>query len=221
MNPRALELIHLELDNRLDAPGRLELDALLAADGDLRTHRDDLRAVGRALASAPAPELPAGFREAVLRRLQAPATPDRGTGPNRSSRVAAKRRIEGRHWRRGLALAASVIVAVVVLRVADQGVPAPQDQMAATLAPARPTVSAEPTSEGQRLSFRIPGGGPAQIVIEFASGGGRIVVPLEGPAQTTVQMTVKAGDFEATLVRGGAKTPIGQRPTIFGVDGNS
>jgi hypothetical protein len=208
MDPRALELVHFELDGRLDAAGRAELAALLAADATLRAHREDLGRLARTLAAAPAPELPAGFRDAVLRAVPSPAP--------RVVRARPPRRF----WRAGLALAASVVVAVVMLRVVEQGPPGSPDQLVGTLAPVEPMVVAQPTATGQTLSFEVPAGPPGEIVIEFTGTGGRIVVRDVAPGRTTVQVA-ETGAFVATLVREGVAAPIGQRPTFPGAGGTS
>ena len=194
MDARAVELINLDLDGRLDAAGRAELDTLLANDSAVRARHQQLRLVARALASAAAPDLPLDFRDSVLRQAQ---LRQRSNGP------AGLRR----HWRGGLALAASVLAAVVVLRVAQQ--PVATDQVTGTLAPATPTVTAAPAADGLALTFDIPAGPPGDLVIEFA-GGRRIVVADVGPGRRTVQVT-GAGDFSATLVRAGVVTPVARR----------
>ena len=201
MNPRALELINLELDDRLDDAGRAELDPLLAAEPALRAHREQLRAVERVLAAAPTPELPQDFRDTVLKRA---SLLQRNTGRPEPRR---------RRWRGVLALAASVLVAVIVLRMVDTDPIAP-DQVSGTLAPAAgPTVSAKPAADGLRLSFDIPAGPPGELVIEFAHGGRRIVVPAVAPGRMTLQVAGNAGDladFKATLQRDGVVTAVTQ-----------
>jgi anti-sigma factor RsiW len=207
VDPRARELLNLELDDRLDAASRAELDALLAADDALRAHREQLHEVARALAAAPAPELPEGFRDSVLQQA-------------RWSQRSTGERTTRRRWRQGLALAASVVVAVVLLRVVDEPAGAPE-HLAGTLAPAPASVAAERTAGGLRLTFDIPAGPAGEIVIQFAGGGERIVVPVAGAGRTIVQVAGNTGDFAATLVRDGVTTPIARQPTFSGVDGSS
>ena len=207
MDPKAVELINLELDGRLDAAGRAELERHLA-DPAVRAHRDQLQALARTLARAPEAPLPLGFRESVLQRIKA-------------SRVAPPRR----HWRMGLALAASVLVAVVMLRVVGPA-QAPVDQLSGTLAPAAPSVTAARGANGVTLAFQVPVG-PADIVIDFApatAGGGlsiaseqgmrlrmegrRIVIQGVSAGHTTLTVGGDVGDFKATLVRNGDVTPF-------------
>lgn len=201
MTPRALELIHLELDRRLDDAGRAELDRLLAAEPALRAHREQLRAVGRVLAAAPTPELPLDFRDTVLQRA--------GLLQRNTRRPAPRRR----RWRGVLALAASVLAAVIVLRMVDTDPIAP-DQVSGTLAPAAPpTVRAEPAADGLRLSFQIPAGPAGELVVEFAQGGRRIVVPDVAPGGITLQVagnTAELTEFKATLTRDGVATVVTQ-----------
>jgi len=211
MDPRVVELINLELDGQLDAAGRAELERLLA-DPAVRAHREQLRSVARQLARAPEPKLPIDFRNSVLRRAK-------------FSRVARPRR----HWRAGLALAASVLVAIVVLRVVEPP-QAPVDQLSGTLAPPAPSVMATRAATGVTLSFEVPAG-PADIVIDFApaaAGGGlsvnteqamrlriqgrRIVIPGVGAGRTTLTVGGDVGDFKAVLVRNGDVTPFTVRP---------
>ncbi len=195
MDARAVELINLELDGRLDEAGRAELARSLEADPAVRALREQLRAVARALAAAPAPELPAGFGEDVVHRAGL---------PQRSMRVSPTRR----YWRGGLALAASVLAAAVVLRFVEQG-PAP-DQLAGTLAPAVPTISAQRVPGGLQLTLEVPPGPVGELVIEFTDGR-RIVFPGIGAGRSNVQVSGGAGEFSATLVRNGVSTPVARR----------
>lgn len=207
MDARIVELINLELDDRLDAAGRAELEAALANDPAARARREQLRAVARALADAPAPALPRDFRDAVLRRL-----------PQRSKQGARARYA----WRGGLALAASVVAAIVVLRVVPHGPAATLEHLGATLAPATASVTVAPRADGLELGFRLPPG-PADLVIEFAGSGAlaarvdggpapvvegrRIVVAATG-GRITVQVAGDVGDFTANVVRDGVVTPV-------------
>jgi len=210
MDARAVELINLELDGRLDAAGRAELDTLLASDVAVRARHEQLRLVARALASAPAPDLPADFRESVLRHAR---LPQRSTRPMR------------RYWRGGLALAASVVAAMVVLNVVQQ--PVPTGQLVGALAPAPPSVTPDALPNGLSLAFEIPDG-PVDIVIDFAGTaagdgaleattnrgirprieGRRIVVPGVAAGRTTVVVTGDVGGFAALVIRGGVVTPV-------------
>ena len=210
MDSRAVELLNLELDGRLDAAARAELDARLAAEPALQTHRAQLHAVAQTLAAAPAPDLPPGFAERVLLRAGLPARP---------------RRAPRRYARAGLALAASVVVAVVVLRFVEQE--SAREHLAATLAPAGPTVAVTPRDDGLALAFELPAG-PGDLVVEFdgagllsakADHGGpariagrRIVVAGVGPGRTTLVVTGDVGDFKASLVRDGAVTGVTLQP---------
>jgi hypothetical protein len=207
MDARVVELINLELDGRLDAAARAELDAALVNDPAARARREQLRAVARALADAPVPSLPEDFREAVLRRL-----------PQRSNRVARVRRA----WRTGLALAASVVAAVVVLRLVPQGAEPAPDQLSATLAPAKATVAVTRQHGALTLDFMLPPE-KAELVIEVPGAGGltatvfgapepaidgrRIVIAASG-GEVTVLVIGNANEFKASLVRGGAVTPV-------------
>ena len=207
MDERALELINLELDGRLDEAGRAELETLLANDPAARARREQLRAVARALADAPAPTLPLDFRDAVLRRL-----------PQRSNRVG---RVP-RRWQAGLALAASVLVAIGALNLARHELGGPPEQVGGTMAPAGASVAATPREGGVELGFELPPG-PSEIVLEFEGEGGlaatadrapppviegrRIVVAATG-GHLTVQVAGNVNDFKASLVRDGVVTPI-------------
>lgn len=209
MDARALELLNLELDGRLDGADRGELDALLAADPALQAHRAQLQRMAHTLAQAPAPDVPPDFADGVLRCARLPSRPRRA--PRRG------------RWRGGLALAASVLVAVVVLRVAEQQ-PAPgPEHLSGALAPAQPTVIAAPRAGGLALTFQVPNG-PADLVIEFEGAGPLSATAQTGPAPrvegrrivvgaveagpTTVVVTGDLGAFQANLVRNGAVTSI-------------
>jgi hypothetical protein len=204
MDARVVELINLELDGRLDAAGRAELEAALANDPAARARREQLRAVARALADAPVPSLPLDFREAVLRRL-----------PQRSNRARRVRTA----WRVGLALAASVVAAVAVVQLVPQG---PSEQMGATLAPATARVSAAPQADGLALDFVLPAG-PAQLVIDLPGTGALSATTAGGPAPVVegrrivvaaaggrirVQVAGDVKEFTASLVRDGVVTPV-------------
>lgn len=195
MNSRGIELINLELDNRLDEAGREELARLLAAEPGLVEHRQQLRELVLELRSAPTPELPADFLDQVLEKAR---LPQRNIRHLRAHRV----------WRGGFALAASVLAVAVVLRFAGPG-PAP-DHLSGTLAPAVPSVSAETVADGVKLTFDLPAGPPGDLVIDFTDGR-RIVMPRVGAGRTTVQVAGGAGDFSAVLVRGEVSTPVERR----------
>lgn len=207
MDAHIVELINLELDGRLDAAGRAELEAILTNDPAARARREQLRAVARALADAPAPAPPLDFRDGVLRRL-----------PQRSNRAARWRHA----WRGGLALAASVAVAVVVLRIASHGPPATPEQVAGTLAPASATVGVTRQQGSLTLDFALPAekssliidlpgtGGLSATVFgapEPAIDGRRIVIPASG-GEVTVLVLGNVNEFSANLVRGDVVTPI-------------
>lgn len=207
MDARVVELINLELDGRLDAAGRAELDAALTNDPAARARREQLRAVARALADAPVPSLPLDFRDAVLRRL-----------PQRSNRAARSRYA----WRGGLALAASVIAAVVVLRLVPHGPGGMPEQMGATLAPPAASMTVTPGPRGAILSFDLPPGA-ADLVIDLPGHGplvattqrgaapvveGRRIVVATTGGRLTVQVAGDVNELKANLVRGGSVTPV-------------
>ncbi|MGQ0587219.1 MAG: anti-sigma factor family protein [Gammaproteobacteria bacterium] len=207
MDVRVVELINLELDGRLDQGGRIELDKVLANDPAARTRREQLRAVARALADAPAPTLPLDFRDRVLRLL-----------PQRTHRARNVRRA----WRGGLALAASLVVAIVVLRVVQHGPDLSPEQVGATLAPAMPTVTVTRQERFLTLDFVLPPQ-PSELVIELPGTGAvsasvfgapepaiygrRIVVAVAG-GEVTVLVIGNVNEFKANLVRGGVVTPV-------------
>jgi anti-sigma factor RsiW len=207
MDARVIELINLELDDRLDAAGRAELEAVLANEPAARARREQLRAVARALADAPAPALPPDFRDAVLRHL-----------PQRSNRAARWRHA----WRGGLALAASVLAAAGVLYVAQHELGGAPQQVAATLAPAAASVAVTRQEGALTLEFVLPPE-KAQLVIEVPGAGGlsatvvgapepaidgrRIVIAASG-GEVTVLVMGNANEFKATLVRGEVVTPV-------------
>lgn len=195
MNARGVELINLELDGRLDEAGRDELARLMAAEPALAEHRQQLRDLVLELRSAPAPELPADFRDQVM---------DKARLPQRNIRHLRTRRI----WRGGLSLAASVLAVAVVLRFAGPG-PAP-DHLSGTLAPATPSVTAETVADGLTLTFDLPAGPPGDLVIDFTDGR-RIVMPRVEAGRTTVQVAGGTGDFSAVLVRGEVSIPVERR----------
>jgi hypothetical protein len=207
MDARTLDLINLELDGRLDAAGRAELEAALANDPAARTRREQLRAVARKLADAPAPALPLDFRDSVLRRL-----------PQRVDQRLRARKF----WRGGLALAASVVAAVVVLRVVQHGPALSPDQLGATLAPATATVTPTPRPGGLSLNFALPQA-PADLVIDLPGEGpltasgergaapiveGRRIVVVAAGGSFAVHVSGDVDGFSANLVRGEAVTPV-------------
>lgn len=210
MDARVVELINLELDGRLDAAGRAELEAAVSNDPAARVRREQLRAVARALADAPVPSLPPGFREEVLRRL-----------PQRSNRAARTRRA----WRGGLALAASVVAAVVVLQVVRHGPAGTPEQLGATLAPATATVTARPHPGGIELGFALPPG-PADLIVDFPGTGplaatadpglapvieGRRIVVAAAGGRFTVRVAGDIKEFNAVLVRDGVVKSVTPR----------
>lgn len=208
MDSHVVELINLELDGRLDDAGRAELEAALKDDPAARTRREQLRAVARALADAPAPTLPLDFRDGVLRRL-----PQR----HRASRA--------RHWQVGLALAASVLVAVGVLNVTRNELGGPPEQVSGALAPATATVAVIRQQGALTLEFMLPpehselvidlpGTGPLSASVtgapEPAIEGRRIVIAASG-GEVMVLVVGNVNEFNANLVRGGVVTPVAVR----------
>lgn len=207
MNERTVELINLELDGRLDAAGRAELDQHLANDPAARARREELRAVARALADAPVPTLPLDLKESVLRRL-----------PQRSNRARNVRRA----WRGGLALAASVVSAVVVLRAVQHSPEVAPEQVSGTLVPAIATVAVIRQERSLTLEFAlpkeqselvidVPGTGAVSASVtgapEPAINGRRIVVPAAG-GEVIVLVVGNVNEFKANLVRGDVVTPV-------------
>lgn len=207
MDARTLDLINLELDGRLDAAGRAELEASLANDPAARARREQLRAVARALSDAPAPALPPDFRDSVLRHV-----------PQRNNQRQRARKF----WRGGLALAASVVAAVVVLRVVQDGPELGADQFGATLAPVTASMTMAPRDGGLSLKFALPPG-PADLVIELSGDGplaafgergatpiveGRRIVVVAAGGRFAVHVSGDIDAVTANLVRGEAVTPV-------------
>lgn len=200
MDPRAIELIQLQIDKQLGEHGEAELDARLRADPALVAYRESLRDVVLALRSAPTPEVPAGFRAEILRRAA-------------SLRRSKVRALPLRpYWRTGFALAASVLLAVVVVQIADQGPIGAQEQAFGTMAPAMPTVAVTAAGDGLQLEFDVPPGPPGRLVIDFAESGRQIVVPDVLPGRRTVHVFGESADFMASLEREGAQVPVARRP---------
>lgn len=203
MDPRTVELLNLELDGRIDAAGRAELDARLAADPAVREHRAQLHAMARALAEAPAPDLPPAFVEGVLQRARW-----------RRPRAGAKRL-----WRAGLALAASVLAAVVVLRVVDPAVDV--NGLSATLAPVTPTATVTRREDDVlAVTFDLPAT-PGDLVIECGPGAalrakGDVALRIEGrrivapgvAGHASVEIAGATGTITATVIRDGIVTPV-------------
>lgn len=199
MNVRGVELVQLQIDKRLDEHGEAELDARLQADPALVRYREELRDVVLALRSAPTPVVPAGFTEEVLRRAGLRRRPKVVPLPQR------------REWRVGFALAASVLLAVVVLRVVDQGPFDPKDQMVGALAPPFPTVAVEQLGDGLRLTFDVPPGPSGELIVEFPGSGQRIVLSNVTAGRTSMRVADETGEFTATLVRDGMQIPIARQ----------
>ena len=136
--------------------------------------------------------------------------------PQRARRASNLRRV----WRGGLAIAASVVAAVVVLQVAREEV-APA-QVGATLAPIAATVSATRQERAITLDFvlppqqselviDLPGTGPLSATTfgasEPAIEGRRIVIAAAG-GEVTVLVVGNVNEFKANLVRGDVVTPV-------------
>lgn len=207
MDVRVVELLNLELDGRLDAAGIAELELALKNSPVARTRREQLRAVARALADAPAPAVPLDFRDSVLRHL-----------PQRSNRVGRPRQ----RWQAGLALAASVLVAVGVLSVTRQDPGGPPEQVSGTMAPAAATVAVtrQPgaltlefalPAQASELIIDLPGAGSLSASVtgapEPAIDGRRIVIASTG-GEVMVLVVGNVNEFKANLVRNGVVTPV-------------
>lgn len=218
MDPRARELLNLELDNRLDPAGRAELEGWLEREPNLRRYRNHLREVARALALAPTPPVPMSLRRALATHFYPPAP---------------RRRLP-----RGLlAMAASAVIVVGSLPFLLPLATGPASELAGTLAPARPTVEVSPVSGGLQLVLEVPPGVPGDVTVEFADpragqpgalvatadgavrprvDGRRIVLAGLAPGRTIlwVEGEVSAEGMSATLVRGGGVTQFSFRPGL-------
>lgn len=203
MDARVLELINLELDGRLDDAGRAELELVLKNSPAARTRREQLRAVARALADAPAPAVPLDFRDSVLRQL-----------PQRSRRAP--------RYRLGLALAASVLVALGALSLTRLELGGAPEGVSGTMAPAAATVAVTRQAGALTLEFALPlqaseliidlpGAGSLSASVtgapEPAIDGRRIVIASTG-GEVMVLVVGNVNEFKASLVRGGVVTPV-------------
>jgi hypothetical protein len=216
MDPRTLELINLDLDGRLDEAAGGELAARLASDPAARAHHAQLRAVAQALAAAPAPELPGGFRDEILSRA-------------RWRQQAPARRWSGLRWGAVYALAASVAFAGIAVQLLNTASSPPSELVAGTLARSEPTVAVRPDAHGLTLDFNLPAGTPADLIVELgapASGltatvaggpaprfeNGRIVVPGVTGSRLTLQIggTISANGLQSRLVRDGQVRTVSQ-----------
>ena len=79
----ALELIHAEIDGVITGAQKAELNRLLLADPAVRTLRDELAGVCRALDTMPREDLPAGLHDAIVNGLPV-ATPVSHSSARRS-----------------------------------------------------------------------------------------------------------------------------------------
>ncbi len=203
MDARVLELINLELDGRLDDAGRAELELALKNSPVARTRREQLRAVARALADAPAPAVPLDFRDSVLRHF-----------PQRSKRVP--------RYRLGLALAASVLVALGALSLTRLELGGAPEDVSGTMAPAGATVAVTRQAGALTLEFALPlqaseliidlpGAGSLSASVtgapEPAIDGRRIVIASTG-GEVMVLVVGNVNEFKANLVRHGVVTPV-------------
>ena len=117
IDPRTLELIHLEVDGELDGAERAELEARCAADPTARDYREQWRRIAGALARLPSVEPPAGLG----RRWQggSPAAPERLSAvPRRSAPHSARPR---RWLRPALGLAAGGLALAIALNAGGLG----------------------------------------------------------------------------------------------------
>jgi anti-sigma factor RsiW len=222
---RTLELINLDIDGQLDDAGRAELAALLAADPVARERHAQLQKLMQMLAVAPVPDLPFGFTETVVRKAQWSKL-----GRTRAAGIRSRRLV--------YALAASAALVVLGLQVLDLGPQGQMEQLAGTLArpadsPVGASVEARPVAGGLLMTFELPPGPLADLVIDFtASGrqkehlvatmdrpdaagtprveGRRIVVPGVGGGKFSlrVQGPVSPEEFAAALVRDGVSSPV-------------
>jgi len=112
---RAIELIHARIDGVITEEENTELEALLAADADLRRQFEELKQVASRLDGLPAQAPPDGMRFAVRRELD-----------KRDDQAAPAARPRGRRraaLRYAYAVAAGLVLGVLGYHVAIQGVP--------------------------------------------------------------------------------------------------
>lgn len=217
MDSHTLELLNLELDDRLDAGGRIELEALLASDPALRTHREQLRGLATLLGDAPVPMFPAGFHAEVMRRA----------APKFARRPARRWPSQRTAW----AMAASVVVALFGVVLIQNAPPTRPEQLIGTMSPVRmPSAKASVVVEANEpalvLLFRLSEAPAADLVIEFPGDGALVATADRGPAprvegrrivlsapgSAPLRLRIEGADaakgFQATLVNGGIRTPV-------------
>lgn len=219
---RTLELINLDVDGRLDAAGRAELESLLAADPAARERHAQLTKLAQMLTAAPAPRLPPDFAETVISRVR--------WSKLRGSRAARRTRRVVLY-----ALAASAALAAVGLQLLNVSPQGPPHHLTGTLAHpddrAGARVTAESVAGGVLLTFELPPGPVADLVIDFPPSDGksklaaslagadaapprvqgrRIVLPQVGGGtfELRVQGAEATGEFAAILVRDGVASPV-------------
>lgn len=190
IDPRTLELIHAELDDELDAAGREELSARLAADPSARDQRDQLQRMAQALALLAPVEPPTALRQ----RWHSPrpvATPAARPAPRRWLRPA-------------LAIAASGVLVAVAIGLGGVGrEPMDGDQLVGTMAPASPDPEAvrylPVDADGIRGSVRL----------ERGKDGWDLVFDLDSDVPVSVDAT-----YDPTQLRleGYARAGSGERP---------
>ena len=192
IDPRTLELIHAELDDELDAAGRAELAARLAANPQARLQRDQWQRMAYSLARLAPVEPPAGLHQ----RWQ-PQTV--------VARLAAPRRPAQRRWiGRGVALAAATLAVAFGLSLTDIGRQALDgNQMVGTMGAAT-AVDADPSRRVPLAADGITG----SVALQPGKAGWDLVFDLDTRDPVSVSATY---DPAALRLQGYARAGAGDR----------
>jgi hypothetical protein len=186
VNSTPLELIHAEIDGELDSRQRAELSRSLLADPAVRSLREDLQRLCRALEAIPEAEPPPQLRDSILAAL--PPAPVRRS---RSWATAA-----APAWRYAAMLAGVMVAGTLLFETLRGPGPAPRE-MAGTMAPQPAHTIVDTVVMGHS--------GPVGGKVSLYRDGVELGVALDLTSAAPVDVLVSSGGY--TLRVSGLKTP--------------
>ncbi|MBV8496877.1 MAG: hypothetical protein JO361_08865 [Gammaproteobacteria bacterium] len=186
VNTAQLELIHAEIDGELDPRQRAELARSVLSDPAVRTVRDELQRLCRALETLPEAEPPADLRDSILAAL--PPAPLRRS---RSWTTAATPA-----WRYAAMLAGVMVAGTLIFQTLRGPGPAPRE-VAGTLGPQPAHTIVDTVVMGRSGTL----GGKVSLYRD----GVELGVAFELTSADPVDVLVSSGGY--TLRVSGLKTP--------------
>ncbi len=176
--PAYLSLIHAEIDGELDERQRAELSRLLLADPVVRSVRDEMHHLCRAVEGLPIADAPANLHSDIIAAL-----------PQNLVSRAPGRWNYGR-WRYAAALAGVLLTGTIVFGLLDYDKGTGANEMAGTLAAPRSASTVDVVQLGQGVVS-----GQVSLVVD----GGKVTLELQLAASAPVDVLVSTEGHTARI----------------------